>query len=39
MDWKKYGPGTIIGKGRFEYEQGAAFFIGEDGVTQAMAPD
>jgi hypothetical protein len=38
MDWKKYGPGTIIRKGRFEYEQGAAFLIGEDGVKQAMDP-
>ncbi len=38
-DWKKYGPGTIIRRGRFEYEQGAAFLLGEDGVTLAMSPE
>ena len=37
-DWKKYGPGTIIRKDRFEYEQGASFLIGEEGVTDALSP-
>ncbi|MDP1588326.1 MAG: hypothetical protein Q8M07_11315 [Prosthecobacter sp.] len=37
MDWRKYGPGTIIRRGTFEYEQSAAAMIGEDGVVQASA--
>jgi len=38
QDWTKYGPGTVIRKSTYEYEQSATSLLGADGVANARSP-